>query len=61
LSGCATRASTCGEWEFLETPELKQANREIIKPRGALDILSKPFPGHELLTPRESASHCRKS
>jgi DNA-binding CsgD family transcriptional regulator len=42
-----------GEWEFLETPELKQAKREIEKLNGALDILSKPFAGHELLTPRE--------
>jgi DNA-binding CsgD family transcriptional regulator len=42
-----------GEWEFLETPDLKQAKQEIEKLRGALDILSKPFPGDELLTPRE--------
>jgi DNA-binding CsgD family transcriptional regulator len=42
-----------GEWEFLETPDLKQAKLEIKKLRGALDILSKPFPGHERLTPRE--------
>ena len=42
-----------GEWEFLETPELQQAKQEIKKLRGALDILSKPFPGDELLTPRE--------
>ena len=42
-----------GNWEFLETPELKQAKREIKKLQDALDILSKPFPGHETLTPRE--------
>jgi DNA-binding CsgD family transcriptional regulator len=42
-----------GDWEFLETPELTQAKREIKQLSGALDILSKPFPGHELLTPRE--------
>jgi DNA-binding CsgD family transcriptional regulator len=42
-----------GDWEFLETPELTQAKREIKKLHGALDILSKPFPDHELLTPRE--------
>jgi DNA-binding CsgD family transcriptional regulator len=42
-----------GEWEFLETPDLKQAKQEIKKLRGALDILSKPFPGHEQLTQRE--------
>jgi DNA-binding CsgD family transcriptional regulator len=41
------------DWEFLETPELKQAEQEINKLKGALDILSKPFPAHESLTPRE--------
>ena len=44
-----------GDWEFLETPELKQAKQEIKKLKDALDILSRPFPGHELLTPRERA------
>jgi DNA-binding CsgD family transcriptional regulator len=42
-----------GEWEFLETPELKQAKQEIRRLNGALDILSKPFSGHKSLTPRE--------
>ena len=42
-----------GHWEFLETPELKQAKREIEKLHDAMDVLSRPFPGHELLTPRE--------
>jgi DNA-binding CsgD family transcriptional regulator len=42
-----------GQWEFVETPELKQAKQEIKKLNDALDILSKPFPGHESLTPRE--------
>jgi DNA-binding CsgD family transcriptional regulator len=42
-----------GQWEFLETPELKQAKQEIKKLNDALDILSKPFPGHQSLTPRE--------
>jgi DNA-binding CsgD family transcriptional regulator len=42
-----------GEWEFLETPELKEAKREINRLNRALDILSQPFPGHETLTPRE--------
>jgi hypothetical protein len=32
-----------GDWEFLETPELTQAKREINRLNGALDILSKPF------------------
>jgi DNA-binding CsgD family transcriptional regulator len=42
-----------GDWEFLETPELRHAKQEIQRLNGALDILSKPFPGHESLTPRE--------
>jgi hypothetical protein len=42
-----------GDWEFLETPEMRQAKQEIKKLNGALDILSKPFPGHDSLTPRE--------
>ena len=42
-----------GNWEFLETPELKRAKQEINQLRNALDILSNPFPGHELLTSRE--------
>lgn len=42
-----------GDWEFLESPELTQARQEIRKLNGALDLLSKPFPGHDALTPRE--------
>jgi DNA-binding CsgD family transcriptional regulator len=42
-----------GDWEFLETPELRQAKQEIKRLNGALHILLKPFPGHESLTPRE--------
>jgi DNA-binding CsgD family transcriptional regulator len=42
-----------GDWEFLETPELKQAKQEIKKLNGVLDILSKPFSGPGSLTPRE--------
>ena len=45
-----------GDWEFLETPEFKQAKQEIKNLRGALDILLKPFPGHKSLTPRERAT-----
>jgi DNA-binding CsgD family transcriptional regulator len=37
----------------METPELKRAKLLITKLNDALNILSKPFPGHELLTPRE--------
>jgi DNA-binding CsgD family transcriptional regulator len=49
----ATLARRNGAWEFLETPELRTAKREIDKLNDALEILSKPFPGHRLLTPRE--------
>ncbi len=42
-----------GNWEFLEILELKRAKQEIRRLSGALDILSKSFPGHEALTPRE--------
>jgi len=42
-----------GEWEFLQTPEVRAAKQEIRKLSGALRILSKPFPGHKLLTRRE--------
>jgi len=42
-----------GQWEFLETPELKQAKQEIKSLSEALFVLSRPFPGHELLTARE--------
>jgi FixJ family two-component response regulator len=42
-----------GAWDFLETPELRHAKQEIKKLNGALDILSKPFPGHKSLTPRK--------
>jgi DNA-binding CsgD family transcriptional regulator len=42
-----------GRWEFLETPELKQARREIQKLNFALDILSKPPSDQRSLTPRE--------
>jgi DNA-binding CsgD family transcriptional regulator len=45
-----------GSWEFLETPGLTQAKSGIEKLSGALDIMLEPFPGHELLTPRERAT-----
>lgn len=48
---CTARRN--GDWEFLATPELRQARREIERLHGALGVLSKPFPGHALLTPRE--------
>jgi DNA-binding CsgD family transcriptional regulator len=42
-----------GHWEFLESPELAEARREITRLNGAIDILSASFPGHDLLTQRE--------
>lgn len=48
---CTARRN--GDWEFLATPELRQARLEIARLHGALDVLSKPFPGQTLLTPRE--------
>src|ERR1700681_201102 len=46
-----TVARRRGQWEFLETPELKQATREIKSLGEALLVLSRSFAGHELLTP----------
>jgi DNA-binding CsgD family transcriptional regulator len=42
-----------GRWEFLESPELAIARREIDRLHNAIDVLSLPFPGRERLTPRE--------
>jgi DNA-binding CsgD family transcriptional regulator len=42
-----------GHWEFLESPELAEARRDFSRLNGAIDLLSAPFPGHDLLTPRE--------
>lgn len=42
-----------GRWEFLETPELAAARSEIGRLRTAIDVLTLPFPGHELLTRKE--------
>ncbi len=48
-----TLARRNGEWEFLESPELKQAKAEINKLNGAIGVLSHAFTGSNLLTPRE--------
>ena len=48
-----TVARRRGQWEFLETPELKQAKREIKSLGEALLVRSRSFAGHELLTSRE--------
>jgi DNA-binding CsgD family transcriptional regulator len=52
--GCAARRN--GDWKLLETPELRHAKQEISKLTRALDILSRPFPGHASLTPRQRAA-----
>jgi DNA-binding CsgD family transcriptional regulator len=48
-----TLARRNGEWEFLESPELKQAKVEINNLNGAIGVLSHSFNGSKLLTPRE--------
>jgi DNA-binding CsgD family transcriptional regulator len=42
-----------GDWELLETPELAAARQGVDRLTDAMDIASRPYPGHELLTPRE--------
>jgi len=41
------------KWELLVSPELIRSKLEIRKLKSALDVLSKPFPGSQSLTPRE--------
>jgi len=48
-----------GQWELLESPELEQANWEIRRLKGAFGLMSKPFPGHKSLTPRERMALAR--
>jgi DNA-binding CsgD family transcriptional regulator len=48
-----TMALRNGDWEFLETPELKLAKREIRKLNNLLDFLLQPSAGRPPLTPRE--------
>jgi len=46
-----------GRWEFLATPELAEARREIGRLNGAIDVLSTPMPDlDETLTPSERIS-----
>jgi DNA-binding CsgD family transcriptional regulator len=40
-------------WDFLETPEVAEAHRQIRRLNRAIEILSKPFPGSDHLTRRE--------
>jgi DNA-binding CsgD family transcriptional regulator len=42
-----------GEWEFLEAPGLAASRQEIDRLIDATNLASRPFPGHDLLTPRE--------
>jgi FixJ family two-component response regulator len=44
-----------GQWQFVETPELTKANRQIRALNDALTIMSGAFTGKELLTERERA------
>jgi len=48
-----TLARRNGEWEFLESPELKQAKAEINNLNGAIGVLSDGFKGSQQLTTRE--------
>jgi DNA-binding CsgD family transcriptional regulator len=48
-----TIAMRDGDWEFLETPELKHAKEEIRSLTRALGVLTRSFPGSKLLTVRE--------
>jgi DNA-binding CsgD family transcriptional regulator len=50
-----TLARRQGEWQFMETPELRQANERIQHLNDALAVISGAFPGHEKLTERERA------
>jgi len=45
-----------GRWEILESTKLAAAQREVHGPDEAADIMSRPFPGHDRLTPRERAT-----
>lgn len=42
-----------GKWEILQSYELAAARREVNWPIDVAEILSRPFPGRDLLTPRE--------
>jgi DNA-binding CsgD family transcriptional regulator len=48
-----TLARRNGEWEYLKVPTLEKMRNEIRLMNGDLDVLSRPFPGWELLTTRE--------
>jgi DNA-binding CsgD family transcriptional regulator len=48
-----TIALRSGHWDFLQAPGLEKARDEIRLLNDDLDMLSRPFTGHDLLTPRE--------
>jgi DNA-binding CsgD family transcriptional regulator len=48
-----TVARRHGDWQILESPELRSVHEDVKRPRGGADVLSNPFPGYEILTPRE--------
>jgi DNA-binding CsgD family transcriptional regulator len=50
-----TIARRKGEWQFMETPELRQANEHIRNLNDALTIVSAPLNGRVQLTERERA------
>jgi DNA-binding CsgD family transcriptional regulator len=50
-----TLARRKGEWQFLETPELRQANEHIRNLNDALAIMTASFNGPDQLTERERA------
>ena len=52
----ASIARRDGRWEFLETPEALLARPDIGSLNDAIGILSRMFPGHDKLTPRERAT-----
>jgi DNA-binding CsgD family transcriptional regulator len=42
-----------GKWESLESSELASARRDVTIASHNIEMLSRPFPGHDRLTPRE--------
>jgi DNA-binding CsgD family transcriptional regulator len=50
-----TIARRRGEWQLMETPELRQANQQIKVLNDALTVMSEAASGHDALTERERA------
>jgi DNA-binding CsgD family transcriptional regulator len=51
----STIARRRGEWQLMETPELRQANQQIKVLNDALTVMSEAASGHDALTERERA------